>query len=96
MIDLHKLRCGDTIWYQGNECIIVMLRKYYDLNPPRARPYEAKWTISLVDKGSYQEDYLGIKVNSNRTPVYTGEINWEGIEHDCKISNAIDFIREPI
>jgi hypothetical protein len=96
MIDLHKVSIGSTILYQGKECVVLMLRKYYELNLPKPGIKEAKWIISLTDKGSYQEDYFNIDITPGRLRTYTGEIEWESIRHDCIISNAIDFIREPI
>jgi len=98
-IDLHKLNIGSSIWYQGKECVIIMLRKrrvdHYKaaINPPTVQ-----WTISLLDVHSYQEDFLYLKKTPNRTHEYkyTGEVEWDVIEGECVASNAIDFIREPL
>ena len=96
-VDLHKLKIGSSIWYKGTECAVTMLRKNTDPNIDYPR-IKTVWTISLVDKLTYIDDFSGktnITLDPKRLYVYTGEVFWETIEKDCFISNAIDFIREP-
>jgi len=97
MIDLHSLHIGSSLWYQGKECKVTVIKKVSDPNADFPKR-KVTWTISLTDVLSYQEEFdedrSNNKLDPNRGYVYTGEVEWDSIKHDCVISNAIDFIRE--
>ena len=95
-IDLKKVTFETPIWYKGIECRIIHLARF-----TRSDTGSPQWTICLVDKEycnswfnsdfSFENGYVG-----TISKVYTGNVNWEGIEKDCHISNAIEFIRDDI
>ena len=91
-VNLDKVNFETPIWYKETECRVVHLSKVCNPNAD----YKMQWTIALVDKeyAEYLKKSTSYRKKHLKMPtVYTCVCDWECIEADCWISNAIDFIR---